>query len=249
MLPQSGQEGSSFTELSFNQRIHVGKTQGNGRRRGGCASGARSPRDGRDSLRRPRFAHAVARAHGIDIIGGNKFPERIAHDSRVHVFPAHRFRHRRRVLPFAEGLHRPVRLLRQAKREPLHGPGALHRVTADGRYGIRNRGTYRPAARVLLVQPFRRGESQGHRRAFRGVPAPSVHAARGGSRGKRARAHAAGEQPLPRVSGPYRAFRAPGGRRSASRARGGAVHAGARLTRAVEGGSGRRAFGHSLGAR
>ena len=285
MLPQSGQEGSSFTELSLNQRIRVEKARRRGkaagrvrdggvkgsralarRRRGKGAQGKGASRCARrgtgrrrggagvrfstgDSLRRSRSAHAVARARGIDIIGGNKFPERIAHDPRLHVFPTRRCRHRRRVLPFAEGLHRPVRLLRQAKREPLHGLGALHCVTTDGRCGIRNRGAYRPAARVLLVQPLRRGESQGHRRALRGLPAPSVHAARGGARGKRTRAHAAGEQPLPCVSGPHRAFRAPGGGRPASRARGSAVRAGARLARAVAGGSGCRAFGHSLRAR
>ena len=181
--------------------------------------------------------------------GCDRFLERTCDDAHLLVFPAHRFRHRRRVLPFAEGLHRPVRLLRQAKREPLHGLGALHRATADGRCGIRGRGSHRPAARVLLVQPLRRRESQGHRRALRGLPAPSVHAARSGACGKRARAHVTSEQPLPRVSGPHRAFRAPGGRRPAPRARGGAVHVGARLSRAVAIGSGRRAFGDSLGAR
>ena len=139
--------------------------------RAGGRAGARQTAF-RPRFRYPRFAHAVARAPGIDIIGGNKFPERIAHDAHLLVFPAHRFRHRRRVLSFAEGLHRPVRLLRQAKREPLHGLGALHRVIADGRRGIRNRGAHRPAARVLLVQSLRRGEPQGDRRALRSVPAP-----------------------------------------------------------------------------
>lgn len=34
MLPQSGQEGSSFIELSLNQRIRVEKTQGKGKAMG-----------------------------------------------------------------------------------------------------------------------------------------------------------------------------------------------------------------------
>ena len=123
-------------------------------------------------------------------------------DQDLLVHSAHRSRHGGRLLRRAEGLHRPVRLLRQASAEPAYGPGALRRAALAGGRGVHVAGPGGAPAGVLLVQPLRRGQPAAVRPAVRRVPERGAHAAGDRALGERNGRVPAGEQPGPGVRRP-----------------------------------------------
>ena len=155
--------------------------------------------------------------------------ERGPYDEDLFIHATDRSRYRRRVLRAAKRLHRPVRLLSQRPPRPLHGHGALHCAACARRHRMRARRPRRPAARLLLVQPFRRREPVADRRAVRGISPLEVHAARSDPRRGRSRRVFAGELVEPGLSWPHRAVRPPSRRCAAPQPPHHPVQAGARL--------------------